>query len=367
MRLIRFAVLALLVVGVGLVVTSAQAGQDDYIGASGPVLPYIPDAVPRSDYDPKLAVNRNVRSERNKYSRRFLTIYSGSTSGSYYPVASSLCQVMEMTYHKHGIRCVALRSQGVASNVELMRQGRAQMIIIQSDTNLFAANNTMPIPGAQSVMSLHDEMGILVTTGDSGIRGPRDLAGKRVNIGEAGSAARGLWNDLLGAVQLGQADLGAVVAAPQSFNTDGICEDRIDAFGLWIGHPAPVIQYTLDHCSARVVSMWDDSILSLIKQKPYYYQQTLPAGTYRGQTRNLDAFGIKASLIAYQRLDPDIVYWFVRSIVENLETLKTLNPALANLSVDRMFSEGNFLRFHEGAARYWKERGMLKGDRIQTN
>jgi TRAP transporter TAXI family solute receptor len=364
MQIFRRGALALLVAAAVPPIGSCALAQDLTKQRTGHNLPYAPDAVPRNEYGLSEAMEARALAQRATENKRFLAIYSGSTSGSYYHVASALCRIMEMTVDRHGIRCTPLRSQGVRSNVALMQDGRAQMIIVQSDTNLFAADNSAPIAGGRSVMSLHDEMGVLVATDSSGIDKPADLRGKRVNIGEAGGAARKLWEAFLGAQNMSVSELGDVIAAPQSFNRDGICDGRIDAFGLWIGHPAPIIDYVLENCGTHLVSMWNDDMQRLIDAKPYYYRQILPAGTYKKQTADLAAFGIKASLVAYEPLDPEISYWLVRSVVENIDLLKSLHPALANLSVDRMFTEGNFLPFHDGAARYWKERGMLKGDRV---
>src|SRR5690606_4197612 len=128
-------------------------------------------------------------------------------------------------------------SQGVASNVQLMADGRAQMIIVQSDTNYRAATGEAPIPGAYSVMSLHDEMGVLVVRNDSDITDPSQLRGKRVNVGPPGTALRPLWDQYLGSLGLTLADLSRADEVPPDFNRQGLCGNYLDAFGMWIGHP----------------------------------------------------------------------------------------------------------------------------------
>lgn len=322
-------------------------------------LPYRPDTIPVEQYSPNALEQRYISDPRSRPHDRYLAIYGGSTAGVYFRIAGALCAVMEHSFDQHGIRCAPLRSGGVGSNVQLMREGRAQVMIVQSDTNYQAANGELNLPGARSLMSLHNEAGVLVVRRGSGIGGPRDLPGKRINLGPIGSASNALWQEYLASLGLAEADFRRVYAIPQDINRDALCGDTIDVFGLWIGHPAPVIDNILALCDADLVGMWDSALAGLLEQKRYLFRQTIPAGTYARQQAPLSTYGIKASLVAYERLDADIAYWLVRAVAENLDVFRAQHPALAHLQLEEMVADGNFLPFHEGAARYWRERQML--------
>lgn len=324
-------------------------------------LPYRPDAVPLYQYDPTAQRDgATIDLDPARPPERFLTIYSGSTAGVYYFIASALCGALRLTYEQHRIHCVPLRSQGVASNVQLMKEGRAQMIIVQSDTNYRAATGEAPIPGARSVMSLHDEMGVMVVRRASGIDSPLGIRDKRVNLGPKGTALRQLWDQYLGSLGLTAADLRRADEVPPDFNRQGLCGDYLDAFGMWIGHPAAIITDILQNCDARLVGMWNNGLDALLAQHQYYFRQTLPAGTYHGQDAPLESFGIKASLLAYEPMDPDIVYWLTKTVAENVDRFRALHPALGNVDARVMFEKGNFLPFHPGAERYWREKGWAQ-------
>jgi TRAP transporter TAXI family solute receptor len=312
--------------------------------------PFHPDGIPPLQYsfDP---------ARPNLPKQYFLTIYSGSTKGVYYYVASAICEAMRARFAEHRIHCAPFRSQGVASNRSLMSGGRAQLAIVQSDTNYFAATGEMPIDGARSVVSLHDEMGVLVVGKNSHITTPHDLAGKRVNLGPKDSAARALWIEYLTALGMKESDLKESVAFPQDLNYQGVCGNYIDAFGLWSGHPVTALEDAIDRCGLKLVGMWQPELAQLLEERKYYFRSELPAKVYPGQDVPLLSYGIRASLIAHEKTDPYIVYWVARILTEDVAFLRTRHPALARLDPKEMFSRGNFLPFHPGAQRYWDEIG----------
>lgn len=325
-------------------------------------LPYKPDAIPLSQYrrdtdplDGTSALTRTTDITGNGTRQRsyYAAIYSGSTNGVYFQVAASICDMMRRTYKRHRVSCVPLRSQGVGSNIQLMKEGRVQLAIVQSNNNWEAQKGINPIPGARSVMSLHDEMGLLVVREDAEIDSIGDLRGKRINIGPEGSASRELWLQLLKQYDIDFDEIETVYDVAQDYNRQGICENYIDAYGLWIGHPSNLIEESID-CGARVVGMDGPPTRELVKDNSYFFEQTLPAKTYKNQPEAIQSYGFKASLIAADAADPYVIYWITRIIDENIEQLKTENPNFRSIQSGDLLAKGNFLPFHKGAACYWQ-------------
>jgi uncharacterized protein len=275
----------------------------------------------------------------------------------YYYVASAICATLRARYEEHRIRCVPLRSQGAGSNRSLMNHGRAQMAIMQSDTNYYAASGEIPIPGARSVVSLHNELGVLAVAGNSNIGSPHDLRGRRINLAPKESAAHMQWSEYLESLGITEKDFKQVHRYPQDLNPEGLCGKYIDAFGLWSGHPSRTITAAIERCGARLLGMWHPDMTPLLAKRQYYFRGELPPNVYPGQDRPLESYGIKASLIAHESTLPYIVYWVTRVLIENVDVLRTRHPALAHLDTRKMQTHGNFLPFHEGAARYWHESG----------
>lgn len=311
---------------------------------------FAPDGIPPRQFS-------SSQTDPDQPDVYFLGIFGGSTAGVYYYVASAICDALRARFDEHRIRCVPLRSQGVASNRALMNEGRAQMIIVQSDTNYFAASGEVPIHGARSVVSLHNELGVLVAGPRVELKQLADFARYRVNLASPESVAHKLWLEYLGTFGLAEADVPRASGFAQDINYDGICDDFIDIFGLWSGHPVLALEAAAERCGARVLGMWHEGVASLLASREYYFRGHLPAGVYPGQDQPLDSYGIKASLVAHEATLPYIVYWVTKVLIEDVARVRSGHQALKALLPEEMFREGNFLPFHEGAQRYWDERG----------
>ena len=74
----------------------------------------------------------------------------------------------------------------------------------------------------------------------------------------------------------------------------------------------------------------------------------------------MKTYGVKATLVTSAKVPDQTVYAVVKAVFENFEEFKKLHPALANLRPQDMVADGNSAPLHPGAARYFREKGLLK-------
>jgi TRAP transporter TAXI family solute receptor len=67
-----------------------------------------------------------------------------------------------------------------------------------------------------------------------------------------------------------------------------------------------------------------------------------------------------ATFVTSSKVPADNVYAIVKAVFDNFEELKKLHPALANLKAESMVKDGLTAPLHDGAARYYKEKGWIK-------
>ena len=60
------------------------------------------------------------------------------------------------------------------------------------------------------------------------------------------------------------------------------------------------------------------------------------------------------------KVPAESVYAVVKAVFDNFEEFKKLHPALANLKPEEMVKNGLSAPLHEGAARYYREKGWIK-------
>jgi TRAP-type uncharacterized transport system substrate-binding protein len=65
-------------------------------------------------------------------------------------------------------------------------------------------------------------------------------------------------------------------------------------------------------------------------------------------------------LVASSKTSPDTIYVMVKAVFDNFEEFKKLHPALANLKPEEMVKNGLSAPLHDGAAKYYKEKGWIK-------
>jgi hypothetical protein len=71
-------------------------------------------------------------------------------------------------------------------------------------------------------------------------------------------------------------------------------------------------------------------------------------------------FGVLATVISSSKVPAESVYQVVKAVFDNFEEFKKLHPALANLKPENMIKDGLSAPLHDGAARYYKEKGWIK-------
>ena len=87
---------------------------------------------------------------------------------------------------------------------------------------------------------------------------------------------------------------------------------------------------------------------------------TIPGGMYRGPTGPIETYGVLATVVAPSKTPADTVYAVVKAVFDNFDDFRKLHPALANLKPEDMVKNGLSAPLHEGAGRYYKEKGGVK-------
>jgi TRAP transporter TAXI family solute receptor len=200
----------------------------------------------------------------------------------------------------------------------------------------------------------------LVARADAGVAAIEDLAGKRVWLGPEGSGTRVLADALMGALGWTPASFAPVPDITPDLLGGALCDGRIDAFFYAVGHPALVIQEATTGCDAVLVPVAGPAVTELVDATPAFVAATIPGGLYRGTDGAVATFGVGATLVTRADRPEELIYTIVRSVFDDFETLKGLDPVLAGLDPQAMVQDGLTAPLHPGAARYFRERGWIE-------
>lgn len=294
-----------------------------------------------------------------------IVIGTGGVTGVYYPSGGAICQMVNRLKPELGISCARESTKGSVYNIETIRSGGLDVGIAQSDWQYHAYRGTDrfegdgPFSDLRALFSLHSEPFTVVARADAGIRVFEDLRGKRVNVGAPGSGQRGTMELLM--TELGW-DMSVFAEAREiepSEQSNALCSNEIDAFVYTVGHPSSAIQEAMATCDSVLVEVSGPAIDNLISSRPYYATATIPAGLYRNHDSDVTTFGVKATVVTSARLRESTAHGVVRSVFENLERMQRMHPSFSTLEASTMITDGISVPLHDGAARYFREAGLL--------
>ncbi|WP_116473395.1 TAXI family TRAP transporter solute-binding subunit [Zobellella maritima] len=296
----------------------------------------------------------------------FISIGTGGVTGVYYPTGGAICRLLNQSRSEHGIRCSVESSGGSPDNLTALRAGELEVALTQSDLEYQAYHGGGYFAGQaafsdlRSVFALYGEAVTIVARKDAGITRFDDLKGKRINIGHPGSGQHQTMGHLFTAYGWTLNDFKLVSELRPADHAQALCDNRIDAFAYVVGHPNGSIKEAANRCDVSLVPIGGEVVDKLVADNAYYRYISIPAGMYRGVDEQVRTFGVGANLVTRAEISEEIIYQLTRAVFDNFERFVRLHPRLADLKKEQMVKVGLSSPLHEGASRYFNEKGLLE-------
>lgn len=310
---------------------------------------------------------------------RFFKIASGSTGGTYYPIAGLLAQVISNPPGSkdcaNGGNCgvpsltaTALSSAGSVANVDSLLNDSVPSAIAQADVAYWAYSGTGPFRNRKPneklcvITSLYPEDIHLVSAKDAQIKSIQGLAGKRVALGERDSGA------LLGAQLVvrafGLAEGKDFTATYTNFSgaRELMQSGKIDAFITVSGYPNRAISDMSASAGVHLVPITGEGRQKLVASAPFYTASTIPAKAYPGQMDGIETVAVNALWLARANIDADLIYRITKAFWTNKFARGILDGGHEKGKKITLASafDGVPIPICTGAQTFYKEAGRLK-------
>ncbi len=297
--------------------------------------------------------------------QKFITIGTGGVTGVYYAAGGAICRLVNKDRAKHGIRCSVESTGGSVFNVNTIKAGELDLGFAQSDVQFNASKGQGQFKDAaygdlRAVFSVHPEPFTVLARKEANVKTFADFKGKRFNVGNPGSGTRSSMEELLGAMGWKLTDFSLASELKADEHGPALCDGKIDGFFYAVGHPSANIQDPTTSCGAKLVPLTGPAIDKLVGEKPYYAKATIPGGLYPNNPDPAQTYGVLATVVTSAKAPADSVYQVVKAVFDNFDEFKKLHPALANLKPENMVKDGLSAPLHDGALRYYKEKGWVK-------
>ncbi len=296
---------------------------------------------------------------------QFVTVGTGGVTGVYYAVGGAVCRLMNKDRATTGIRCSVESTGGSVYNVNTIRAGELDFGVVQSDVQYNATKgenqfkDAGAMEGLRAVFSIHPEPLMVAARPEAGVKTFQDFKGKRLNIGNPGSGQRATVDMLLPVLGMSKADFSLASELKADEHGAALCDNKIDGFAYVVGNPSANLQDVTTTCAAQLVNVTGPEIDKLIETHPYYASATIPGGLYANNPNPTTTYGVLATMVTSEKTSPEVVYQLTKAVFEHFDEFKKLHPAFAHLDPQHMIKDGLTAPMHEGAVKYYKEKGWM--------
>lgn len=286
---------------------------------------------------------------------------TAGASGALYAVGAAITDLWstELDY----VNAASRASNGGIDNLNQVADGEAQVSIAISSNCYQSMNGTDAFAGAANdklrvIAGLYFNPNQVVVTEKSGISTLAEVKGKHFAVAAAGSSVEGECMNHFTAAGL---------QFPDDINTEQLAfGDAADMLqngtldGAWIMSGAPAAAVTQAATSGcKLLNIDNDVIAKLQADYPWYAAYTIPAGTYPNQNEDVQTTAIKMVMFCGADLDEQTVYDLTKTLWENIDALGASQNNLKGLTAEEAVKDIAGLPLHDGAARYYKEVGVL--------
>lgn len=284
---------------------------------------------------------------------------AAGVGGMYYPFANAFTELASKD--ETGINWKVKSTAGSAANLRLLSDNYIELGIAQADLIEDAyygkgSFHSGKYRGYKAVASLYPEACQIVVRKDSDITSLDDLEGKNVSVGEEESGTErnatqilemcGLPDNLVNTKNLDYTDAA-----------DQLAEKKIDAFFCTAGICTTVIEELTKECDIRLLEIPESCRQKLKKAYSFYDDYVIPAGTYSGQTEDIQTISVQSVLLASTTLSEKTVQKLTASLFKHIKDIQYSISINLQLTPQEAV-KGITIPFHPGAETYYKLEGV---------
>ena len=292
-------------------------------------------------------------------------VFGGGPAGGTFQVVANAVQIYGPIKALKDVKIKAQSSAGSVENLRKVNSGKSHFGVVYSG-HVFQGregilkNDAKKYENVMAVAFLYGAPAQLVVRKGSGIKSVKDLVGKRVGVGNAGSGAFAnceLFFSHLGVWDKVERNAMGYNDAAQAFGNN-----QLDAFWLFTAFPSGAVIMAAQTNDIDLIDLAKDAEDSgFFKKFPYFAKLAVPAGTYKGVDKSTPSFQDAALWVANKDVPADVVYKVLSTIYtdEGLAHMKAQKKTFKAMSI-QSGPMGIVTPMHPGAEKFWREKGVLK-------
>lgn len=284
-----------------------------------------------------------------------ITLGTASVGGVYFVYGGVAANLMSQ---KAGINVSTQQTQGPNQNMILVNGKNIELGMVTMGVAINGWKGTGWAKGKQyndvrAMFPMYDTPFSCVATERSGVKSFADLNGKNVGVGPRAGTPGTYFPMIFEALGIKATIRNGGASDMASQLGDGL----IDAFCFAAGNPIPAFSEIESQRPVNFFAFSTEEIAKVRKAIPEVAVTVIPAGTYRTQKADMNTVGLFNFAVAHKDLPDSLVYELTKAIMENNAEM-VQGHAAAKETLPANAAKNDFLTFHPGAVKYFKEKGI---------
>ncbi len=301
-----------------------------------------------------------------------LTLAGASPGGLWSSIGLGMDKAMKAAYP--GSTVTYQTSGGGIANVQLLEKKTVPLGIVHNMELRMAQNGEAPfkskVEDLRVIAYLYNWAPVqLILTKEFadkyGIKTFEDIAVKkpplRVATNRRGNVVHEVVDRMFKAIGVTEKDIekwgGSVVPAASQEQGDLLRNRRIDGFfnSLFVGQRSIL---EVAHAVDVVMLPVSDATIKKVTEETGTDRFVIPANSYAFQPNATPAVSLGAMLVVNKSMSDQEAYNIAKAMVEHVKEMQSVHPAMKALT-PKFMTEQKAGQFHPGAAKLYKEKGLL--------
>jgi uncharacterized protein len=259
------------------------------------------------------------------------------------------------------VSATVVMAESLESQVDAMEAGKVDLALEDAETAYLAysrGTEASAVPHQQLravgvMFSIAVQVAVPAATGITRID---QLKGRRVDVGAPGGSVERAARIILESYGVGY---DAIVPTFGGTGTlDRFKNGDLDARFFYSAFKHPIIDSISHEVDVRVLPIHRSRLGAIQERHHFLKQTTIPAGTYAKQSDDVQTVGMDVLLLCRRDLPDSLVYDLTHALYDAVPTLEKAHEAASAIDPERGPTAS--IPLHPGAARYYREREILK-------